>query len=344
MVLIGLASCADANHCAFPSVAWLTEFSCLDRKTVIAALARLAAEGAELIADTGLRKGRTKQVKVYQLAAARSDFCSSDPTSASVPESGGSQSRNSSIFSSKASQIWDTEPFFEPNPPSSLRDDTPKVALPLPSMAKTKLDRQPQHSTCQLLSNWKLPQIESLPPNVRSFVQQWPTGGYELVGERFRLHWLSTTHRRRKRDWQAAFAKWLLEDHAKMMRSAKDGISYAPAPKAVASYKTNSPLVAKQKENEASEAVHKELNRMLGNKTYEHWFADLAILVDGSSTKIVCRSTFTLDYVQTEFQHCIERAARHVTGREKIEVQFQIDEPRVRQMPSSNDQRLRIEA
>lgn len=68
LVLLGLASCADQNHCAFPSVQWLCDFSDLNRKTVISALQRLEDGMFPLIADTGERRGRTGQVKVYQLA------------------------------------------------------------------------------------------------------------------------------------------------------------------------------------------------------------------------------------------------------------------------------------
>ncbi|MBO0750452.1 MAG: helix-turn-helix domain-containing protein, partial [Porphyrobacter sp.] len=79
LVLLGLASCADANHDAHPSVQWLCDFSDLNRKTVIAALDRLGDAG--LIADTGDRRGRTGQVKVYRLAAAKAPDASADPAS-----------------------------------------------------------------------------------------------------------------------------------------------------------------------------------------------------------------------------------------------------------------------
>lgn len=69
LVLLGLASCADAHHCAYPSVDWLCEFGDLNRKTVIAALQRLEEGLCPLIEDTGERRGRTKQVKVYRLRA-----------------------------------------------------------------------------------------------------------------------------------------------------------------------------------------------------------------------------------------------------------------------------------
>lgn len=66
LVLLGLAECANRSHgLAFPSIAELVAFTCLDRKSVIANLDRLEAAG--YITDTGRKVGRTGQIKVYQL-------------------------------------------------------------------------------------------------------------------------------------------------------------------------------------------------------------------------------------------------------------------------------------
>lgn len=66
-VLMALALHVNQNTSAcFPSVAQLRNRTELDRKTVLAALARLAK--SDLIIDTELRRGRTQQVKVWKLA------------------------------------------------------------------------------------------------------------------------------------------------------------------------------------------------------------------------------------------------------------------------------------
>ncbi|NJM51063.1 MAG: hypothetical protein HC843_09465 [Sphingomonadales bacterium] len=127
LVLLGLASCADANHCAFPSIAWLSEFGDLDRKTVISALQRLERGMFPLIEDTGERKGRTKQVKVYRLASATVENATADPASLTVPKTERSQKRNSSVSSGKQSRKRDTEPFYEPNPPFHLKMKRPPL-------------------------------------------------------------------------------------------------------------------------------------------------------------------------------------------------------------------------
>jgi hypothetical protein len=58
----------EDTGCAYPSLAWLCEFSSLNRKTVIDAVGRL--EKAGILTDTGQRAGATKQVKVYRLIMA----------------------------------------------------------------------------------------------------------------------------------------------------------------------------------------------------------------------------------------------------------------------------------
>lgn len=66
MVLWALADCADGiTGTCWPSVAAIAEFTGLDRKTVIAAMGTL--QSMRLISDTGRRRGRSLQVKVWQL-------------------------------------------------------------------------------------------------------------------------------------------------------------------------------------------------------------------------------------------------------------------------------------
>ena len=65
LVLLSLADRASEDHCAFPSMSRLVEDTEIDRKTVLKIIDELIEDG--LIMDTGERKGRTKQVKVYQL-------------------------------------------------------------------------------------------------------------------------------------------------------------------------------------------------------------------------------------------------------------------------------------
>lgn len=65
-VLLAMANMVrKGTDTAFPSVAGISAATGLDRKMILASLARL---DGELIEDTGLRMGRTQQVKVWRLA------------------------------------------------------------------------------------------------------------------------------------------------------------------------------------------------------------------------------------------------------------------------------------
>ena len=64
-VLTALADYADEDFCAYPSKETLSSRTLLNRKTVLVSLQRLVRHG--FIHDSGERKGRTGQVKVYQL-------------------------------------------------------------------------------------------------------------------------------------------------------------------------------------------------------------------------------------------------------------------------------------
>jgi hypothetical protein len=68
LVLLALADRADKQGRAWPSVGWLAEFCGFHRSTIMRELARL--QRLNLIENTGLRKGLTHQVKVWQLRQA----------------------------------------------------------------------------------------------------------------------------------------------------------------------------------------------------------------------------------------------------------------------------------
>lgn len=86
----------DETGYAYPSIAWLVEFSSLDRKTVVASVERLVEAGH--LSDTGKRTGATKQIKVYTVHVE------------SIPKTEQFQNRNSTEKGGKQSQKRDTEP------------------------------------------------------------------------------------------------------------------------------------------------------------------------------------------------------------------------------------------
>lgn len=111
LILLGLADRHNTEYrMAWPSTAWLVDFTGHDRKTVIAGLKRLVEAG--LIYDTGKRAGKTKQIVGYGLAFDRPADGEEQP--GTVPKTEASQKRNGSVFPAKASQKRDTEPIREP--------------------------------------------------------------------------------------------------------------------------------------------------------------------------------------------------------------------------------------
>lgn len=335
LVLLGLASCADANHCAFPSIQWLCDFSDLNRKTVIAALQRLEDGMFPLIEDTGDRRGRTGQVKVYRLAAAAAG-ASSDPASETVPKAEQFQKRNSSGSGSKQSQKRDTEPVSNLLPPltaNAVKTPAPDFDNGSEGAEAAKAGPAGKRGTrgTRLPEDWSPPKIADLSPMACKLVQQWPSGAYEAVCETFRLHWHSETRAIGcKRDWDAALAKWLINDHSKIMRDAKAGVSFAhlaparPAGDAPARQFMR-PVAAKAKEDERSQAIHAALRRDLGVQLYDHWIANAALIHDAPGVTVIAGSEFVRSWIEDRFQQKIMAAARAVLGSGVRWVRFYVE-------------------
>lgn len=346
LVLLGLASCADANHCAHPSIDWLCEFGDLNRKTVIAALQRLEEGMFPLIEDTGARRGRTGQVKVYRLAA-NAAGAGADPKSETVPKSEQYQNRNSSAFGRKQYQKRDTEPFREPIPPLSAdADKTPAADFDDRDQGKDQAGagqaapakrEQPdpgkrQARGTRLPEDWSPPPIADLPPLARKLVEQWPAGAYEAVCETFRLHWHSETRAIGcKRDWTAALGKWLISDHAKIMRDAKAGVSFAhlaPARPAAGTKaaQPRRPVSAKAREDERSAAMHAALRRDMGDQLYQTWIEGSAMIHDAPGVIVIVASEFQRSWIEDRFQQKVQAAARAVMGSGVRWVRFQVEQ------------------
>lgn len=147
--LVALCECANFKTGRItPSIAHIAEITGQNRKTIIANLAILEAEG--FIRDTGERCGRTGQIKVYQAETE------------TVPKAERSQKRNSSENGRKESQKRDTEPSWEP----SSNKTKGKHALP---------------------ANWE-PMEFGPKTKSRKIVDSWPPGMLEEQIERFCAH------------------------------------------------------------------------------------------------------------------------------------------------------------
>lgn len=76
-VLVAMANCANNDMTCWPSVQYLSDATCQDRKTVLENIKRLKEYG--YIADTTMRRGQSGQVIVYQLK---------NPENGTVPKTG----------------------------------------------------------------------------------------------------------------------------------------------------------------------------------------------------------------------------------------------------------------
>lgn len=182
----------EETGCAYPSLAWLCEFSSLNRKTVIAAVLRL--EKAGILTDTGDRQGNTRQIKVYRLNLE------------SIPKTEPSLKRNRTGKGTvpktvaEQSQKRDTDTVKEP---------TSQEALPPSSTRK----REPKLKPFRLPDGWE-PSRFADGTVAREIVDrrgpEWARSALEL----FR-GWAANADdkdgRGRKLNWQLAFANWIIE-------------------------------------------------------------------------------------------------------------------------------------
>ena len=190
MVLIALADRHNEEaDVAYPSIAWIAEFACLDRKTVVAALGRLEAAG--YISDSGERVGKTKQVKAYHLALNGPE--KGNPKTEPLPP-------KDTVFSAKESQKRDTEPFFEPSTVSNETDNSPS-----------------EDFTCDdFLESWNAVAVECGLPTMRKLTKERRTA--------FRVRKREYPD---IADWQSAFrclrtTKWMHGDNDRKWRANAD--------------------------------------------------------------------------------------------------------------------------
>jgi hypothetical protein len=194
--LIALAYADRHNEetgCAYPSIAWLSEFGSLNRKTVIAAVTRL--EQAGFLTDTGERKGDTKQIKVYRLNLE------------SIPKAEPFQKRNRTETGTvpktagEQSQKRDTDTVREPTSPK---------ASPSPKRARSS---EPKLQPFRLPADWK-PTRFADGTVAREVADRRGREWSRAAVESFRL-WAANADDKpgigRKLDWQAALAKWIIE-------------------------------------------------------------------------------------------------------------------------------------
>lgn len=184
--LLALANYADEYGCAYPSTAAIAAFGEMDHKTATVALDRLVSAG--LVTDTGERAGRTKQVKVYRLALG------------SIPQTEAFQNRKPPASSSKAPQKRVTD---------TVREPVPQKASPSSARAKPEMRVKP----ARLADDWK-PSRFADDTAARAVIDQRGREWGRAALESFRAWAVNAEDKDgkgRKRNWQQAWAKWVIE-------------------------------------------------------------------------------------------------------------------------------------
>lgn len=327
LILIGMASCSDAQHEAYPSVGWLIEWSGLERKTVLKWLAAMSdpeAPGGALIEDTGQRRGRSLQIKVWRLKVA-SEGAIADPAALQksdakpsakiVPKTGQSQKREHPKNGERQSQKRDTEPFLGTNTLSTPDGvDAPRRDLDqdlLGEAAPPPPDPAGRDRPHRLPADWEAPPLADLAPEARALAAQWPNGAYAAYAANFRGYWTEVEPKRRTaRGWAATFANWVIRVHSDVMRAGKAGISFAPStPAKPAAARAVQPVAALAHEGPAGLAIRAALRGVLGAQISATWLDPAAFLINGDVLDVIAPSEFQRGWIEDRFAAQIKAAA-----------------------------------
>lgn len=79
-------------------------------------------------------------------------------------------------------------------------------------------------------ADWTVPARSELPPKARACAEQWTDDSYETEAEGFALYWRNS--KKRRPDWTATWAAWVIRQNSKILRDQKFG-NAAPATKKV---------------------------------------------------------------------------------------------------------------
>lgn len=218
LVLIVLANYADEHGECYPSGARICEETCLNRKTVQAALRVLKANG--FLTDTGERRGLTKQVIVYRLSLTKE---AQKRASKRGPKTEQAQKRNS------------TESGQERGPKTDIEEAQKRATEPLeePSVEPLGCTARAREEIafekfCELAREVGLPQPQALTPDRRSKLtarlkecgglEGWEAALVRIRGSPFLLGQVPG------KDWKASF-DFVLQKNSfrKLMEGNYDG-------------------------------------------------------------------------------------------------------------------------
>jgi hypothetical protein len=179
----------------------------------------------------------------------------------------------------------------------------------------------------RLPEDWTPPPIDTLPQTVQAVVTQWPKGAYEFVADGFAAYWTAESGRRAsKRNWRAAWIKWLTGESSRVMAMARGGIRFLTAARAP-DPATMSLIAAQQEAEDArSSLIRRHLREDLGDSTYDGWLKPTSIWVlDGPThwtVHVHAPSEFMAAWVRQHFSQTILAMARRVIGTDQVTLEL----------------------
>lgn len=213
-VLVVIANCADGrSFTAYPSIAYLTEATGQDRKTVIANLKRLCEMG--YLKDTGHRVGHTKQIIVYQLSEPPKNSTENGTVQEDINSTENGSLRGKETVPKTEPLGAETVPFFPGNSTvfpwkQSQKRDTEPSGI-----------RQGNKTQKSLARASRLPDSGErpfpLPLEWRSFARlenpAWTDAEIQRMADNFADYWLAVSgNKSTKRDWLATWRTWVRKE------------------------------------------------------------------------------------------------------------------------------------
>lgn len=229
------------------------------------------------------------------------------------------------------------KPSLNPIPPLSPNGDkTPTLDLKKVSKKnKTKAAgqssrRKSKQAGSKLPDDWKPPAIHDLSAVAIKLIRQWPPGAYQAVCELFRLHYQSNTGPQGIRsNWNDVLSKWIIGDHAKIMRDAAAGVSFAELTPKEKGAKASlaRPVKSKDREDDTSRRMHDLLRRTLGSHIHEQWISKAALICNSDQTvSVFVGSEFQKSWIEERWHDRIGNAAREAMGSSIKSVIVQVDQ------------------
>lgn len=194
-VLVAMANCANNDMTCWPSVQYLSDATCQDRKTVLENIKRLKEAG--YITDTTIRKGRTGQVIVYQLK---------NPENGTVKEIKETQKRNSTENGTVPKTDTNSTVFPEEQSRFSAETDPKTGHGTVRNPNEPKEKRQGARGT-RLSADFVLLAKHAKAAN--EINPDWTPDEIREIGAMFKDHWIAASGNKAcKTDWDATWRNW----------------------------------------------------------------------------------------------------------------------------------------